>query len=394
MRTDPLVLRMCLGQLGSLLPHVVVPAVMAGHLIPAWGLSNAQAGLMAAAYAGGYMVAVPVLSALTDRHDARRILWLGSLFSALATFGFALLADGLVSAMVWWGLAGAGFAGAYMPGLRALTDRLQGQDTSRAVTLFTASFSLGVGLSFLVSQWVADQWGWRWAFGLTGLGPVLMLGVASTLQPVQPPAAQGHLLDVRPVLKNRPTMGYILAYGAHCFELYGLRTWLVAFWTFVTLRHPGSGLPSPMWVSVLVTLLAMPASIWGNELSIRHGRHRAIVWIQVASAAVAVGIGAMGGDWPWLLFTLVMLYAITVPADSGSLTAGMSATAQPGLKGLTYALHSTVGFGLSALAGWLLGATLDAFGGTAQPLAWTAAYGMLAVGILCGPLALRWSARR
>ena len=124
MRTDPLVLRMCLGQLGSLLPHVVVPAVMAGHLIPAWGLSNAQAGLMAAAYAGGYMVAVPVLSALTDRHDARRILWLGSLFSALATFGFALLADGLVSAMVWWGLAGAGFAGAYMPGLRALTDRL------------------------------------------------------------------------------------------------------------------------------------------------------------------------------------------------------------------------------------------------------------------------------
>ena len=114
----------------------------------------------------------------------------------------------------------------------------------------------------------------------------------------------------------------------------------------------------------------------------------------MASAAVAMGIGAMGGDWPWLLFTLVMLYAITVPADSGSLTAGMSATAQPGLKGLTYALHSTVGFGLSALAGWLLGATLDAFGGTAQPLAWTAAYGVLAVGILCGPLALRWSARR
>jgi MFS family permease len=393
MRVSPLVLLMCLGQIGSLLPHVVVPAVMAAHLIPAWGLSNAQAGLMAAAYAGGYMVAVPVLSALTDRHDARRILWLGSLSSALATLGFALLADGLVSAMVWWGLAGASFAGAYMPGLRALTDRLEGQDTSRAVTLFTATFSLGVGVSFLVSQWVADRWGWRWAFGVTGLGPLLMLGVASTLRPVRPPAVQGRLLDVRPVLKNRPTLGYILAYGAHCFELYGLRTWLVAFWTFVTLRHPGSDMPSPMWVSVLFTLLAMPASIWGNELSIRHGRHRAITWIQLASAAVAVSIGWMGGDWPWLLFALLMLYAATVPADSGSLTAGMSATAQPGLKGLTYALHSTVGFGLSALAGWLVGVTLDAFGGSDEPRAWTAAFCVLAAGILCGPLALRWSAR-
>jgi MFS family permease len=393
MRARPLVLLMCLGQVGSLLPHVVVPAVMAGHLIPAWGLSNAQAGLMAAAYAGGYMVAVPILSALTDRHDARRILWLGSLCSALATLGFALLAQGLASAMLWWGLAGAGFAGAYMPGLRALTDRLGSRDTSRAVTLYTATFSLGVGLSFLVSQWVADRWGWRWAFGLTGLGPLLMLGVASALRPVQPPAAQGHLLDVRPVLKNRPTLGYILAYGAHCFELYGMRTWLVAFWTFVTLRHPESALPSPMWVSVLVTLVAMPASIWGNELSIRHGRNRAITWIQVASAAVAVGIGLMSGDAPWLLFAMVMLYAVTVPADSGSLTAGMSATADPGLKGLTYALHSMVGFGLSALAGWLVGATLDVFGGSGEPRAWTAAYVVLAAGILCGPLALRWSAR-
>ena len=38
---------MCLGQLGSLLPHVVVPAILAGFLIPDWQLSGAQAGLLA-----------------------------------------------------------------------------------------------------------------------------------------------------------------------------------------------------------------------------------------------------------------------------------------------------------------------------------------------------------
>jgi MFS family permease len=389
-----LVPAMCAGQLGSLLPHVVVPAVMGAHLIPEWGLTNAQAGLMAAAYAGGYMVAVPVLTALTDRYDARRILWLGSLSSALATLAFAALAQGLVSAMVLWCLAGAGFAGAYMPGLRALTDRLDTADGSRAITLYTATFSVGVGLSFLVSQWVADTWGWRWSFVVTGLGPLAMLVVASVLAPVPPPAASGHLLDFRPVLGNRPALGYILGYGAHCFELYGMRTWIVAFWTFVVLRHPGDSLPSPMVVSVLVTLLAMPASIWGNEMSIRHGRHRVIIAIQLASAAVAIGIGLLSGATPWLLLALLLVYAFTVPADSGALTAGMSGSADPRFRGLTFALHSTVGFGLSALAGWLVGAALDAFGGTAEPRAWTAAYVVLAAGVLCGPLALRWSVRR
>lgn len=397
-----LVAALCVGQLGSLLPHVVVPAVMTAHLIPAWQLSNAQAGLMAAAYAAGYMLAVPVLTALTDRHDARRILWLGSLFNALATLGFGALAQGLGSAIVLWGLAGAGFAGAYMPGLRALTDRLDARDSSRAVTLYTATFSLGVGLSFLVSQAVADRYGWRWAFFVTGLGPLLMLGVASVLRPVQPPGSKGALLDIRPVLANRPTLGYILGYGAHCFELYGMRTWIVAFWTFVTHRHADStSLPSPMLVSVLVTVLAMPASIWGNERALRQGRHRAIRRIQFASGAVALAIGALAlpQGWlapalqPWLLLALVLLYAVTVTADSGALTAGMSATADPRLRGLTYALHSVVGFGLSALAGWAVGATLDAFGGAQQPGAWTAAYTLLAAGVLCGPLALSWSAR-
>jgi predicted MFS family arabinose efflux permease len=393
MQGKRLILVMCLGQIGNLLPHVVVPAVMVSHLIPAWGLSNAQAGLMAAAYAGGYMLAVPVLTALTDRHDARRILLLGSLFSALATLAFGALAQGLASAMLLWGLAGMGFAGAYMPGLRALTDRLDAHDSSRSVTLYTASFSLGVGLSFLVAQWAADGFGWRWAFYLTGLGPLAMVGVAWALKPVPPPAPKGHLLDFRPVLKNRPTLGYILGYGAHCFELYGMRTWIVAFWTFVMAHHPGAALPSPMAVSVVVTLLAMPASIWGNELSIRHGRHRAITWIQIASAGVALSIGLLAGSAPWAMLLLVLAYAVTVPADSGSLTAGMSASADPQFKGVTLALHSTVGFGLSALAGWLVGATLDAFGGAGQPLAWTAAFGVLAAGVLCGPLALRWSAQ-
>jgi hypothetical protein len=41
------IVAMCVGQLGSLLPHVVVPSILAAFLIPEWHLSGAQAGLLA-----------------------------------------------------------------------------------------------------------------------------------------------------------------------------------------------------------------------------------------------------------------------------------------------------------------------------------------------------------
>ena len=380
---------MCIGQIGNLLPHVLVPAVMVQYLIPLWGMTNTQAGLLASAYAAGYMLAVPFLSSLTDRYDARRILLLGSLCSGLSTLAFALFASSWLTGVFIWGLAGASFAGAYMPGLRALTDRLETAEASRSITLYTASYSMGVGFSFLVSQLVADAYGWRWSFGITSLGPLFMAFVAWRMKPVLPIPKKGHLLDVRPVVRNRPAMAYILSYGAHCFELYGFRTWLVAFWTFVISRHQGGSLPDAMTVSFLASLLAMPASIIGNELSLRFGRASAISWIQVISALTALSIGFLAGGSAWVILILIFIYALTVPADSGSLTAGMMSYAEPQFKGLTLALHSTVGFGLSALSGWMVGLALDSHGGTQDPQAWLAAFGVLAAGVMLGPLALR-----
>lgn len=385
---------MCVGQLGSLLPHVVVPSILAAFLIPEWHLSGAQAGLLAGSGAAGYMLTVPVLATLTDRIDARKILIAGSAVSALGTLLFGLFATGLWSGALFNAIAGIGFAGAYMPGLKALTDRLEPGDSSRAVTLYTSSFSFGVGLSFLVSQLVAEAWGWRAAFLVTALGPLMMLSVCFLLRPVTPKPAQGRLLDFAPVFRNTSAMGFVLGYGAHCFELYGIRTWLVAFWTFVALRNSDGSLLTPVVVSVLFSVLAMPASILGNECAIRFGRHRAITAVMLSSAVVALLIGAFADKSPWLLLPLILVYAVTVPADSGALTSGMTMAADPNYRGATMAVHSTVGFSLSALGAWALGVALDAAGGPSSATGWTTAFAVLAAGILLGPVALFWSRTR
>lgn len=386
-----LIVAMCVGQVGNLLPHVVVPAIMVQHLMPPWGLSSGEAGLMASSYTLGYMLAVPVLTALTDRIDARLVLLCGSTLSALATIAFGLFADGLASAMIVWGLAGLGFAGAYMPGLKALTDRLPPGDTSRAVTFYTSSFSFGVGMSFLVSQLVADNFGWRSAFFVTGVCPLAMITACILMPPHKPTPSGAKLLDFRPVFRNRTALGYVFGYGAHCFELYGIRTWIVGFWTFVVAQHAGQSLPGAIVVSFVFTVLAMPASILGNEAAIRFGRHRAITCVMLASALVAIVIGLFAGASPWLLLVLILVYAVTVNADSGALTSGMTAAANPAFRGATMALHSTVGFGLSAAGAWGIGVALDAAGGPTSTSGWLIAFCVLAVGIALGPLALWWS---
>ena len=148
---------------------------------------------------------------------------------------------------------------------------------------------------------------------------------------------------------------------------------------------------TPVVVSVLFSVLAMPASILGNEFALRIGRHRAITAVMLCSAVVAVLIGIFADKSPVFLLPLMLVYAITVPADSGALTSGMAMAANPDYRGATMATHSTVGLSLSALGAWVIGVALDAAGGPLNPSAWMLAFTVLAAGILVGPAALYWS---
>jgi hypothetical protein len=71
----------------------------------------------------------------------------------------------------------------------------------------------------------------------------------------------------------------------------------------------------------------------------------------------------------------------------------MSAAADPAFRGATLAIHSTVGFGLSALGAWAIGVALDLGGGPATDTGWLIAFAVMGVSILFGPLALWWARR-
>src|SRR3546814_7724632 len=69
---------------------------------------------------------------------------------------------------------------------------------------------------------------------------------------------------------------------------------------------------------------------------------------------------------------------------SGSIAGGVVAAAAPGQRGLTLALYGFCGFVSGFLGPLAVGATLQAFGGMADPDAWSAAFLVMAAGSAVG----------
>lgn len=398
MRAAPLIAALCLAETLSMLSFATFPALLPGFMRE-WQLSGLEAGWLNGLFSAGYMLAVPVLTALTDRIDARRIYLASALLTLLATLAFALLAHDFWSAAPLRLLAGAGLAGTYMPGLKALTDRLPESAQPRAVSFYTASFAVGSSASYLFAGMLDAAFGWRWAFALTTLGIALGLIIAAiVLRPVPPGEERPEtgLLDFRPVLANRPALGYILAYAAHSWEIFGYRAWLVAFLAFALSQQPAS--PTAFWsitaIAAGLNLIGMPASILGNEAALRFGRRRTVCVIMWACALLALGVGhASGLPFP-LVVALMALYGALIMADSSAITSGTIAHAMPRQKGATMAVHSLAGFGFAFLGSLLPGLTLDLAGGTESPTAWGVAFATIGAAALVAPLALLALTRR
>jgi MFS family permease len=147
----------------------------------------------------------------------------------------------------------------------------------------------------------------------------------------------------------------------------------------------------PIALSVLITLLAVPATVLGNEGALRFGRHHSISTVMSASGVVALVIAWLVAAPPAVLLVLLLIYAFTLPGDSGALTSGMAMSATPADRGATMALQSMIGFGVAALGGAAVGLAIDAAGGPASDSGWTAAFVVMGLGIMLGPVALRWS---
>lgn len=381
---------LCVAEALSMAGFSTYPALLP-LLRSTWEMTNTEAGLVGGAFFGGYMLAVPLLVGLTDRIAPRRIYLVGCALLACGAAGFALAARGVVSAAAMQVICGAGLAGTYMPGLRELSERVHGPLQGRAIAFYTSTFGIGTSLSLLLAGLVTDVAGWRAAFLLGAAGPVaagMLLVFALPSRPHVVSDEPRRLLDFTPVYRNRAAAGIIAGYAAHCWELFALRSWMVAFFAFLAGAHAGTwglrwGGPA---LAAAINLLGPPSSILGNESAAgRRGRAITIVMVASAICALAAGLGA------WLpaaiAVALVTVYFIAIMSDSAALTAGLIEVIPPHARGGAMALHSFAGFAAGLAAPITFGVLLDLAGET-RPIAWAISFASLAFISICGACAV------
>jgi len=296
--------------------------------------------------------------------------------------------DGPWGAAAARALAGVGWAGTYMTGLKMLADRVEPALMSRAVAGHAASIGIAGAISFVFAGTIGRWLGWRGAFAAAAVAALvgwLIVFVGAPTRARGPAgAASSALFDFRPVLRNRSAMAYAVAYCAHTWEMNALRGWAVAFLAYVAAatddRGPWIG---PTAVAMTMGLIGTWASVAGNEAAIRMGRPRLVRLAMSACVVCAAGIGFLGARSYTLAAVLVLLYGSLIWLDSSSLTAGAAGSADPERRGATLALHSMAGYAGGAVGPIAIGWILDLSGGM-SPMGWGLAFLHVAVIALLG----------
>jgi predicted MFS family arabinose efflux permease len=382
----------CVAEILGMAGYSIVAALLP-QFIDTWSLTSAQGGWLAGMVFAGYMLGVLPLVGLTDRMPTRVIYLASSALNALSCFGVAL-SDGMLVALACRAVAGIALAGMYMPGLRALTDGIEGARRARVAAFYTSSFTIGASLSFLLGR-IGILWGWRVTFVLAGILGIAGVLVAWAALPKADATSSGRfqpMLDIRPVLGNRDALVLISGYAAAIWGSAGLRQWIVVFLAIRAGDVADQGW-SALAVGAVISFLGVPAGLVGNELSLRFGLRRVAMVVFLLSALVS-GLFGLVAMLPYPTVMWISLIAgFIVQGNFANLTSGVLSVAVPRHKGTTVALYSGVGFGGGFVGTLLFGITLDHFGGAALLSAWTPAFATCGIACLAGSVAMAFSSR-
>jgi len=330
-----------------------------------WGMSAAQAGLIASGLQIGYAVSLVVFSNVADRISPKR-LYLWSLFAAgVFSLIFALFARGFTSALILHTLVGISLGGTYTTGVMIIADQYASRHRGMAVGFFIASTSCGYAFSLAISGVAIPVGGTKLSFLLTCLGPMLGWFIAwITLRRtvVPAPGRRKEQRFTREVLGNRPAMLLIWGYTCHNWELLGMWSWTPAFLA-ACLALAGSTAVDAAGYGAYITasfhFVGLLASFSMGTLSDRMDRARILLVLAAASMACSFLFGWSAG-WPLVLVVGIgLIYAFTALGDSPILSAALTEEVDAAYLGAALGFRSLVGFGAAAVAPVAFGAVLD-----------------------------------
>ena len=287
----------------------LLPGALANSIVPEFGLSDSQKGLMVAVPLLGGAVLRLALGLLTDRVGARRAAILGMSLTILPLMMGWLWADSfnkmlLVGLLL--GVSGASFAAALPLASRWYPARHQGL----AMGIAGAGNS-GTALATFFGPRLAVVWGWHAVFGLALIPLLVTLAfflIFAKDSPQQP--APRPLADYADVLKLGDTWWFCLLYSITFGGFVGLASFLNIFF----LSQYGLSKVQAGNFATFCVIAGSALRPLGGYLADRFGGVRMLTWLYLIAGATMLGLSTL----PPLLAGTILLFAAMASLGMGN----------------------------------------------------------------------------
>jgi len=376
---------LAIAELLAMAPWFSASAV-APTLARVWHLSPAGSAWLTISVQLGFVVGalISAIFTLADRLSARRLIAGCALLAALATLGVAA-AGGIELGIACRLLTGAALAGVYPPGMKIAAGWFK-EGRGLAIGILVGALTLGSASPHLV----------RWAVSPTAWRIVLVIAAASALAggllvllvpndgPFAAPSPPFSLAAAPRILRDRAVALANLGYLGHMWELYAMWTWIAVF--VAASEHARRGAQADVTGPAALVTFAVVGSgaigCWlGGKYADRWGRTLVTSTAMVLSGSCAVVVGLLFGASLAALLPLLLLWGITVVADSAQFSAAVSELAPRDYVGTALTLQTSLGFLLTC-------ATIYLLPNVAAAIGWRWSMSVLAIGPAIGVWAM------
>lgn len=182
------------------------------------------------------------------------------------------------------------------------------------------------------------------------------------------------------VVRNRGSRLSTFGYMGHMWELYGMWTWVAAFLA-ASVVTAGGGYGSVSLMTFAVIGMGGVGSWWAGILADRLGRTRIAGGAMVISGTCALLTPLIFGSAVWVVLPVLLLWGLTVVADSAQFSAMVTESADDEVRGTALTLQTAVGFLLTLI-------TIRGVPAIAEAVGWRWAFPVLSLGPVFGVVAM------
>lgn len=360
-------------------------SVIAPQLIELWNIDESYEGWLSSAVPLGFVMGTLFSSALgiADRYNPRKIFAISALFGAVLN-GLLMFVHFAFLGILLRILTGVTLAGVYPIAVKMLSQWFP-KKRGLAIGILIAALTIGSALPHFVKVFFANV-NWQSIIMSTSLLAILAAIIVYLIledAPIELKNTPFSIKLIGKVVRNKAAMLANYGYFGHCWELYGMWTWLPAF---LTASFTAASTNVSNWFIALSSFIVIGVAggigcVVGGFVSDKIGRSNLTIISMIVSAICCILIGFTFTHSIWLTFIVAIIWGASIISDSAQFSAAVSEVAEGKYVGTALTFQMCIGFLITIFSINLIPIIQKVIG-------WEWVFIILAIGPILGTIAM------